>query len=166
MVSLASPLPRGEGVSKPELALAVQFVAKPDGAPTRHQFKKWVLAALQTDAEITLRIVDSAEGQTLNREYRNKDYATNVLTFPLNENPLMGDIVLCAPVVALEAAEQHKSLHAHYAHLTIHGVLHLQGFDHENDADAEAMEALETQIVTRLGYPPPYLILENAIAHG
>jgi probable rRNA maturation factor len=144
----------------------VQYATKPEGAPTRRQFKKWALAALNTDAEITLRIVDAIEGQALNRDYRSKDYATNVLTFPLNEAPLMGDIVLCAPVVETEAIEQYKTLEAHYAHLTVHGVLHLQGFDHENDADAERMEALETQIVTDLGYPAPYLILENAIAHG
>ncbi len=151
---------------KPRLSLTVQYITKPEGVPTRHQFKKWARAALQTDAEITLRIVDAIEGQALNRDYREKDYPTNVLTFPLNENPLMGDIVLCAPVVAKEAAEQDKTLEAHYAHLTIHGVLHLQGYDHEIDAAAEVMETLETQIITNLGYPAPYLILENAIAHG
>ena len=144
----------------------MQYATATENLPTRHQFRKWVLAALKADAEITLRIVEAEEGQTLNREYRGKDYATNVLTFPLNDIPLMGDIVLCAPVVAGESTEQGKSVEAHYAHLTVHGVLHLQGYDHENDADAEVMEQLETQIVTNLGYADPYLILESAIAHG
>ncbi len=151
---------------KPKLSLAVQFATKPETLPTRHLFRKWVLAALETDAEITLRIVDAEEGQALNRDYRGKDYATNVLTFPLNEEPLMGDIVLCAPVVEKEAAEQGKSIAAHYAHLVVHGVLHLQGYDHENDAEAAQMEPLETQIVIKLGYADPYLITENAIQHG
>jgi probable rRNA maturation factor len=151
---------------KAKLTLAVQFASTAETLPTRHQFRKWVLAAVAQNAEITLRIVDVAEGRSLNKNYRDKDYATNVLTFPLQDKPLMGDIVLCAPVVAQEAAEQGKTLEAHYAHLTVHGLLHLQGYDHENDADAEAMEKLETQIVTNLGYPAPYLIMENAIAHG
>ena len=125
-------------------------------AITRDGF--WALAALSQNAEIALRIVDAEEGRNLNNNYRSKDYATNVLTFTLNEIPLMGDIVLCAPVIAQEASDQGKKLEAHYAHLTVHGVLHLQGHDHENDADAEAMEQLETQIVTNLGYPAPYLI--------
>ena len=158
--------PAGEGALKVKLTLAVQYAPTADNLPTRHQFRKWALAALVQNAEITLRIVDEAEGRELNNNYRQKDYATNVLTFPLNESPLMGDIVLCAPVVAQEAAEQGKTLAAHFAHLTVHGVLHLQGYDHENDADAEKMEALETQIVMNLGYAPPYLITENAIAHG
>lgn len=151
---------------KPKLSLAVQFATKPETLPSRHFLRKWVLAALQCDAEIALRIVDAEEGQALNRDYRGKDYATNVLTFPLNEEPLMGDIVLCAPVVEKEAAEQGKTLEAHYAHLVVHGMLHLQGHDHENEADAEEMEALETQIVAKLGYADPYLITENAIQHG
>jgi probable rRNA maturation factor len=151
---------------KPKLTLAVQFASSAESLPTRQQFRKWVLAAVSQNAEIALRIVDAEEGRRLNKDYRDKDYATNVLTFPLNDVPLMGDIVLCAPVIAQEAAEQGKTLEAHYAHLTVHGVLHLQGHDHENDADAEAMEQLETQIVTKLGYPAPYLITEYAIAHG
>lgn len=151
---------------KPKLTLGVQFATKPEGTPTRNQFRKWALAALETDAEIALRLVDAEEGQSLNRDYRSKDYPTNVLTFPLNDDPLMGDIVLCAPVVEKEAAEQNKSLEAHYAHLTVHGVLHLQGYDHENEWDAETMEALETQILSKLGYADPYRILENAITHG
>jgi len=151
---------------KPKLTLAVQFASTVETLPTRQQFRKWALAALSQNAEITLRIVDAEEGRDLNNNYRSKDYATNVLTFTLNESPLMGDIVLCATVIAQEATEQGKMLEAHYAHLTVHGVLHLQGHNHENDADAEAMELLETQIVTNLGYPAPYLITENAIAHG
>ncbi len=152
---------------KPKLSLAVQYAFKPEAIPTRHQFRKWASAALECDAEIALRIVDTEEGRELNRDYRGKDYATNVLTFPLDDDPLlMGDIVLCAPVVEKEAAEQGKPLEAHYAHLTVHGILHMQGYDHENDEDAAVMEALETQIVTKLGYADPYLVMENAITHG
>jgi probable rRNA maturation factor len=156
------------GSQKPRLALAVQYATKPDHAPTRHQFRKWALAALECDAEIALRLVDEAEGRELNRDYRGKDYATNVLTFPLTDAPLlMGDIVLCAPVVEKEAAEQGKALEAHYAHLLIHGVLHLQGYDHETDAEAEIMERRETQLVTKLGYAAPYDIEKEAeITHG
>ena len=148
---------------KPKLSLAVQYATKPEVVPTRHQFKKWAQAALQCDAEIALRIVDAEEGRELNHAYRHKDYATNVLTFPLMQEPmLLGDIVLCAPVVEKEAAEQGISLEAHYAHLTVHGVLHMQGYDHEQDAEAEVMEALETQIVIKLGYADPYLIEKEA----
>jgi probable rRNA maturation factor len=151
---------------KPALALAVQYAVKPANAPTRLQLRKWVLAALEQDAEITLRLVDAEEGRELNRIYRDKDYATNVLTFPLNDEPLMGDIVLCAPVVEREASEQGKSVEAHYAHLVVHGVLHLQGYDHETDEDAGVMEALESQIVTKFRYADPYLIEKEAITHG
>lgn len=151
---------------QPELHLAVQFAVEADGLPTRPQLRRWVKAALAEDAEITLRLVDAEEGRALNRDYRNKDYATNVLTFPLSDEPLMGDIVLCAPVVAAEAVAQGKSAEAHYAHLVVHGVLHLQGYDHENDAEAAEMEALETQIVTKLGYADPYLIEKDAMTHG
>lgn len=144
------------------LSLSVQYAAKPEEAPTRAQFRRWVKAALRQDAEIALRIVDEEEGRALNRDYRGKDYATNVLTFvyddefPGAELPLAGDIVLCAPVVAREAVQQEKPVEAHYAHLTVHGVLHLQGYDHENDEQARQMEALETRIVTKLGYADPY----------
>ncbi len=152
---------------KPKLSLAVQYATKPDVIPTRHQFKKWAQAALLQDAEIALRIVDADEGRTLNRDYRHKDYATNVLTFPIMQEPiLLGDIVLCAPVVEREATEQGISLEAHYAHLTVHGVLHMQGYDHENDTDAAVMEALESQIVIKLGYADPYLVEKEAIQHG
>lgn len=151
---------------KTKLKLALQNASTAASLPTRAQIKKWAEAALQADvgnAEITFRIVDSDEGQTLNRDYRGKDYATNVLTFTFDEDmpdipglPLMGDIVLCAPVVEREAAEQGISLEAHYCHLVVHGVLHLQGYDHLEDEEAEAMEALEKQIVISLGYDDPY----------
>lgn len=141
----------------PRLSLAVQFACTAQNLPTPAQFRKWVKSALPIDAEVTLRIVDEEEGRMLNRTYRVKDYATNVLTFPLEEEPvLMGDIILCAPVVAEEAQAQQKSLEAHYAHLTIHGVLHLQGYEHEDDAQAEFMESMETQTLQRLGYADPY----------
>lgn len=152
---------------KPKLELAVQYAAKPDNAPTRAQFRKWSLAALEEDAEVALRIVGEIEGRELNRDYRGKDYATNVLTFPLTDDPiLMGDIVLCHAVVEKEALEQNKPLEAHYAHLVVHGMLHMQGYDHETDGEAAVMEALETQIVTELGYADPYLVEKEAITHG
>ncbi len=144
----------------PRLRLSVQYAVATEGVPDRPRFRRWAKAALTRDAEIALRVVDEAEGRELNRDYRGKDYATNVLTFVYDDLPpeagLMGDIVLCAPVVAREAAEQGKPLEAHYAHLTVHGVLHLMGHDHEEEAEALEMEALETQIVTKLGYPAPY----------
>ena len=152
---------------KPKLELAVQYAVKPENVPTRAQFKKWASAALEEDAEVALRIVGEAEGCELNRDYRGKDYATNVLTFPLTDDPiLMGDIVLCHTVVEKEALEQNKLLEAHYAHLVVHGMLHMQGYDHETDDEAEVMEARETQIVTELGYADPYLIEKEAIKHG
>ena len=152
---------------KPHLDLAVQFAVKPENAPTRAQIKKWAQAALEEDAEVALRIVDEAEGRELNRDYRGKDYATNVLTFPLADDPvLMGDIVLCHAVVEKEAQEQSKPLEAHYAHLVVHGMLHMQGYNHETDEEAETMETLETQIVMKLGYADPYLIEKEAIKNG
>jgi probable rRNA maturation factor len=109
------------------------------------------------DARVTLRFVGAREGRALNRDFRGRDYATNVLSFAYREfKPLAGDIVLCAPVIAKEARAQHKSIDAHYAHLVVHGMLHLQGFDHEDNAEAAAMEARETEIVTGLGYADPY----------
>ena len=125
--------------------------------PTRAQFRRWIKVALQRDANITLRIVDEPEGRELNKNYRGKDYATNVLTFVYDDaEPLSGDMVICAPVVEREAAAQHKDLLAHYAHLAIHAALHLQGYEHENDADAAEMEALEIALMLKLGYPDPY----------
>jgi probable rRNA maturation factor len=147
----------------PKLAATIQYASVADSIPSASQFRKWAKAALRVDTEVTIRIVDVEEGQMLNNTYRGKDYATNVLTFPLTEEPyLMGDIIICAPVVAAEAEAQQKSLEAHYAHLTVHGILHLHGYDHEIDAQAELMEGLETAIVTKLGYASPYLITEDA----
>ncbi len=146
----------------PSLSLEVQFAAPGHALPAKRELRAWVRAALERDAEVTLRIVEEAEGRRLNARFRGKDSATNVLTFTYAEEgdvqhgPLLGDIVLCAPVVEAEAAEQGKGLEAHYAHLVVHGVLHLQGYDHERDDEAARMEARETEIVTRLGYPAPY----------
>jgi probable rRNA maturation factor len=148
-----------------QLNLAVQYAVSATGKPSRAQFRKWVRAALEHDARITIRVLGQAEGRTLNREFRNKDYATNVLTFVFHDqSPLEGDLALCAPVVAREARAQKKTLTAHYAHLTVHGVLHLQGYDHENDADAQVMERRETQIMAKLGYADPYQSAHSAAA--
>jgi probable rRNA maturation factor len=143
----------------PTLNLAVQYASNLADLPGRTQFRQWAKAAIRVDTEATIRIVDEAEGRELNKTYRGKDYATNVLTFPLTKVPhLMGDIIICAPVVAAEALAQKKPLAAHYAHLTVHGILHLHGYDHEIEAQAELMESLETAIITKLGYPNPYII--------
>ena len=141
----------------PALDLAIQYAVGKDGLPTRAQFRVWAKAALAHDADATLRVVDEDEGRALNRDYRGKDYATNVLTFEYGGEQMSGDIVLCAPVVAREAAEQDKPLEAHYAHLAVHGMLHLQGYDHEDEAEAAVMEALESFVMMRLGFPDPYL---------
>ena len=145
------------------LTLSLQF-ARFDGAAQhraalpRHKVARWIRHALALDAEITVRIVGLEEGQQLNRDYRQKDYATNVLTFDYCTEPvMMADLVLCAPVVAREAAEQGKTLADHYAHLLIHGTLHAQGWDHEtSEAEAEEMEAREIAILAGLGLPNPY----------
>ena len=147
----------------PSLTLSLQF-ARFDGAPEhraalpRHKVARWIRHALALDAEITVRIVGEDEGRQLNRDYRQKDYATNVLTFDYAQEPVVSaDLVLCAPVVAREAAEQNKTLAEHYAHLLVHGALHAQGWDHETgDADAQEMEAYETEILTGLGFADPY----------
>lgn len=145
--------------------LAVQYATDRTELPTRSQFRRWVKAALMQDAEIVLRLVDEAEGRELNRQFRNKDYATNVLTFVYDDTqPLTGDIVLCAAIVKKEAGQQHKNLLAHYAHLTVHGVLHLQGYDHSEATEATAMEQMETQILARLGYDDPYQEHGDAIS--
>jgi len=118
---------------------------------------RWARAALTGGGQVTIRLVDTDEGRALNNDYRGKDYATNVLSFPYDTEPMVtGDLVICPAVVAKEAAEQGKPLDAHYAHLTVHGMLHLQGRDHDNDADAEAMEDEEREILAALGYPDPY----------
>ncbi len=143
----------------PQLDITIQIASELANIPAKLQFKKWAKAALRVDTEVTIRIVDAQEALELNSTYRGKDYATNVLTFPLTETPhLMGDIIICAPVVVAEAAAQHKPLEAHFAHLTVHGVLHLHGYDHENEPQAELMESLEITILQKLGYANPYVI--------
>lgn len=140
------------------LNLSVQYACNKTGLPLRADFVRWARAALVGGGEITIRLVEAEEGQTLNKEYRGKDYATNVLSFPYDTEPLVtGDLVICPSVVAREATGQNKPLAAHYAHLVVHGMLHLQGRDHENDIDAQAMEEEETEILAALGYPDPYL---------
>ena len=125
----------------------------------RADFVRWARAALTGGGEVTIRLVDDDEGQELNKAYRGKDYATNVLSFPYETEPLvMGDLVICPAVVAREAEAQNKPLAAHYAHLTVHGMLHLQGWDHENDDDAQAMEDEEREILAALGYADPYAV--------
>lgn len=143
------------------LNLSVQYASTAEGLPQRSDFRAWARAALSVDGmkggQVTIRLVDGAEGQELNRDYRDKDYPTNVLSFPYETEPLvMGDLVICHPVVVREAAEQGKPLAAHYAHLVVHGMLHLQGYDHEEEQDAEHMEARERDILAGLGYPDPY----------
>lgn len=142
----------------PQLDFSLQLASHSNDIPSAALFKRWVRAALRVETSLTIRIVDEEEGRQLNASYRGKDYATNVLTFPLTEEPmLIGDIVICAPVVAKEALEQGKSLLAHYAHMTVHGVLHLHGYDHEVDAQAELMETIEIAIMRKLGFANPYL---------
>ncbi|MEN9149570.1 rRNA maturation RNase YbeY [Xanthomonas euvesicatoria] len=150
------------------LDVAVSYALPRAGLPSAVSFRKWVAAALKgriREADLAVRVVDEKEGCSLNHHYRGKDYATNVLSFPaeLQEGlpkgikmPLLGDLVICAPVVAREAAEQGKLLAAHYAHLTVHGTLHLLGWDHEDDKEAEAMEQLEREILADLGIDDPY----------
>ena len=146
-----------------QLDITIQIASKLANVPAKSQFKKWAKAALRVDTEVTIRIVDAQEALELNSTYRGKDYATNVLTFPLTETPhLMGDIIICVPVVVTEAVAQKKSLEAHFAHLTVHGVLHLHGYDHETEPQAELMESLEITILQKLGYANPYLITEDA----
>ena len=153
---------------KNKLSLSVQY---PDTrlatVITRPKIRRWVQAALLAPAELTIRFVDAEEGRTLNRDYREKDYATNVLTFAYNEGdefsnsvdddePTRADIILCTDVLEKEAAEQHKSVEQHSAHLIVHGVLHAQGYDHMDDEEATEMEALETEILATLGISDPY----------
>ena len=145
-----------------QLTLSLQFAKIKDAdvhraALPRHKVARWIRHALQDDAEITVRIVDEAEGRALNHDYRQKDYATNVLTFDYTQEPIVSaDLVLGAPVVAREAKEQNKTLQEHYAHLLVHGALHAQGWDHDEDEDAQVMELRETEIMARLGFANPY----------
>ena len=139
------------------LNLSVQYACHREGLPLRADFVRWARAALVGGGEIAIRLVEADEGQALNKEYRGKGYATNVLSFPYEIEPVtQGDLVICPSVVAREAAEQNKPLAAHYAHLTVHGMLHLQGWDHDNDAEAQDMEDEERKILAALGYPDPY----------
>lgn len=147
----------------PLLSLSLQFgpvpyAARHRAALPRHAVARWIRHALERNGEITVRIVDTEEGQALNRDYRKKDYATNVLTFDYTQTPVVtADLVLCAPVVAQEARAQGKLLQAHYAHLIVHGALHAQGWDHETStADAQAMEAREIAVLAGLGFANPY----------
>ncbi|MET0936752.1 MAG: rRNA maturation RNase YbeY [Luteibacter sp.] len=149
------------------LDVAVGYAASRKGVPASASFRRWIEAALKgarrrKATEVSVRIVDAEEGQALNLQYRGRDYATNVLSFPVElppgvDLPLIGDLVICAPVVAREAAEQGKKPADHWAHLTVHGTLHLLGYDHMDEGEAEAMEALETKILAGLGISDPYL---------
>jgi len=146
------------------LDVSVEYALPRAGLPAAVSFRKWVAAALAgriREADLALRIVGTKEGRALNRHYRGKDYATNVLSFPAElpegvKLPLLGDIVLCAPVVAREAREQKKPLAAHYAHLTVHGTLHLLGWNHEDPREADCMEQLEREILAEMGIEDPY----------
>ena len=153
-----------EKIPSPQLKLTLQVPAakafpEHKAAVSRANVARWIKAALFADGELTVRLVDADEGRLLNRTYRGKDYATNVLTFAYAESeddPVSGDLVLCCPVIEREAGEQGKPLLAHYAHMIVHGTLHAQGYDHENDEEAQEMETLETHILGRLGFADPY----------
>jgi probable rRNA maturation factor len=144
----------------PDLKLTVQYAVRAEDLPSRADLRRWARTALTADAQLTLRLVDETEARALNGRYRGRDYATNVLSFAYGQDVagcLTGDVVLCAPVVAREAGAQGKTAEAHWAHLVVHGMLHLQGYDHERGGrDAVAMEAVESFIMKRLGYPDPY----------
>ena len=142
----------------PELNLSIQYPGGKSDAPTRPEIRRWVRASCDCPAEIAVRLVNADEGRVLNRDYRGKDYATNVLSFPYEQNEVVqGDLVLCIPVVAAEAREQGKSLLHHYAHMIVHGMLHLQGYDHETSRrDAKKMESREREILATLDIPDPY----------
>jgi probable rRNA maturation factor len=146
------------------LAVEVQLAARGAPLPSRHDLVRWARAAWRrpaVDADVVVRVTGEAESRRLNHAYRGKDRPTNVLSFPFEPVPgvefgHLGDLLICAPVVVREADEQGKPAEAHWAHMVVHGMLHLQGFDHETDAEAGEMEALETEILTGLGYPAPY----------
>ena len=145
-------------MSQPELSLSLQFADPRHRALLpRHKVMRFIRAALELPGEIAVRIVDADEGRALNREYRCKDYATNVLTFDYAHEPVVGaDLVICAEVVEREAAELGIPVLDHYAHMLVHGTLHAQGYDHEEDDEAACMEARETEILTGLGFADPY----------
>lgn len=146
-------------IAKPTLSLSLQFAdARHRAQLPRHRVARWVRSALEAPGEITVRIVDEGEGRALNREFRGKDYATNVLTFDYVQEPVVqADLIVCAPVVSREARELRVTIADHYAHLLVHGTLHAQGWDHEHgEAEAEAMEARETEILLGLGLKDPY----------
>jgi len=148
-----------EGASmRPALRLSLQFAdASHRALLARHRVQRWLRASLEAPAELTVRIVGTDEGRTLNRQFRRRDYATNVLTFDYQQRPVvMADLVLCAPVVEREAREQGIDLTAHYAHLLVHGALHAQGMDHERAREAKAMQAREAQVLAALGFADPY----------
>lgn len=154
----ASPLAKPASSSS-RLRLSVQRVVDADELPATSTIRRWLSRALARDTEITVRFVGLAEGRRLNRQFRGRDYATNVLTFVYDDDDgrhLAGDLVLCVPVLKREARAQEKTLRAHCAHLLIHGALHLAGHDHESDKDARVMEALETGLLAALGYGDPY----------
>ena len=152
------------------LAVEVQLVAEGAALPSRKQLSEWARAAWRDDnrdAEVVVRVTGEAESRRLNHEFRGVEKATNVLSFPFDPVPEIdlnhvGDLVLCAPVVGREAGEQGKRPEAHWAHMVVHGMLHLQGYDHESDEQAAEMEALETGILTWLGYPAPYAADQDA----
>ena len=146
-------------MSQPELTLSLQFADPRHRALLpRHKVIRWIRAALESPGEITVRIVSADEGQRLNREFRSKDYATNVLTFDYADEPVVvADLVICAEVVEREAAEAQIDIAAHYAHLLVHGTLHAQGYDHEEDDEAECMERRESELMGVLGFADPYL---------
>jgi probable rRNA maturation factor len=147
-----------------QIEFSVSYGVPRSGLPSSSSFRRWVAATLDgriQRADLALRLVDEREGHALNHHYRGKPHATNGLSFPAElpkgvKLPILGDIVLCAPVIAREALEQGKPLNAHYAHLTVHGVLHLLGFDHDDERDAEAMEAIEREILAGIGVADPY----------
>lgn len=148
------------------MTLHVQNPARSRSLPPQATLRRWAGAAIRGRAEVTVRVVGASEGRRLNRDYRGKDYATNVLSFAYGKSPgngtLTGDLVLCAPIVRAEARAQRKTLDAHYAHLLVHGLLHLQGYDHEDDAGAGRMERFERRILARLGFSDPYRLPEDA----
>ena len=148
------------------IILDIQSASSSEDTPDEQSMKRWVSAAIVSktgDTELSIRIVDERESQELNQTYRGSSGPTNVLSFPFDAEipeplPLIGDVVICAPVVAREAEQQNKELKAHWAHMIVHGVLHLQGYDHQNDTEAVIMETLETEIMQKLGFPPPYIV--------